>query len=98
VLELLPDPKDNSTKSIRRYLGPTYMQADLPTMPAALQPPHIDRRIAAQLSGFTIHGRCEGLEQLVPDSPNRRLKMIRISGPKVIKDMRQHLDVAGDWR
>jgi hypothetical protein len=54
IKELLPDPHDDRTKWIRRYLPLTYSGRALLRLPAAIQPPHIDRRIVAQLSAFTI--------------------------------------------
>jgi len=93
--EFLPDPKDKRTKWIRRYLPETYSRARLPRLPAALQPPHIDQRIAAQLSAFTIHGRSPvGLEQVARHSTGPRLAKIRIPA-SCVADIRRRLMLSG---
>jgi len=95
---LLPeadDPRDRDL--LRLYLGEAFPQrrARLPDFPIALQPPHIDRRIAAQLSSFTIHGRDPmGLEHLAES--NRRPRLAKITIPRgSIGRMREQLLDAG---
>jgi hypothetical protein len=93
--ELLPDPRDERTKWIRRYLPLTYAERVLPRLPAAIQPPHIDRRIAAQLSAFTIHGRLRiGLEKLVGAVRNAHLAKIHIP-EDCVGPLRRHLSLCG---
>jgi FRG domain-containing protein len=95
VREFLPDPDDRRTSWIRRYLPRTYSQARLPRLPAALQPPHIDRRIAAQRSAFTIHGSSRlGLEEAARQADDPRLAKIRIPAARV-EEIRRHLMLAG---
>jgi len=95
--EYMPAPTDKRTKWIRSYLSRSFPRTPtkLPPFPAPLQPPHIDRRIAAQLSAFTIHGsRKRGLEDIARTVPDARLAAIRI--PKAnVKKIRYHLAVAG---
>jgi len=80
-----------------RYLGEMFPEksAQLPDFPIALQPPHIDRRIAAQLSSFTIHGRDPlGLEHFAASSQRPRLAKITLPRASV-KRMREQLLDAG---
>jgi hypothetical protein len=80
--KLLPDPEDRRDRTLLR----TYLPDPFPTRrpiwpesPIALQPPHIDRRIAAQLSSFTIHGKDPlGLETVASRSKRARLAKITI--------------------
>jgi len=84
ILEYMPDPADQRTEWIRRYLPETFFKASLPKFPAALKPPYIDRRIAAQLSAFTIHGAIrDGLGSLVDLDATPRLGKIRIQARHV---------------
>ena len=97
IQKYMPAPTDRRTKWIKSYLPRAFPRtsAKLPPWPAPIQPPHIDRRIGAQLSAFTIHGtRKKGLEDIALTAQNARLAVIRI--PKVnVKNMRYHLAVAG---
>jgi hypothetical protein len=75
--------------------SPDVLRTFFPKFPAAIQPPHIDRRIAAQLSAFTIHGRShEGLEMLVAQRPNAHLAKIVIPADCVTR-LRKHLSLCG---
>jgi hypothetical protein len=79
VLDYTPDPRDPRTEWICRYLPPTFEKEELPLLPAAVSPQHIDRRIVAQLSAFTIHGKAHyGLERAARTSDEPRLAQIRI--------------------
>jgi len=81
IQDYLPDPNDKKTAWILRYLPTTYTNARRPRLPAALQPPYIDRRIAAQLSAFTIHGSDkDSLETVARTSNDPHL--IKIVVPK----------------
>ncbi len=91
----MPGPRNARTKWIRRYLPPTYSERSLPRLPAAVQPPHIDRRIAAQLSAFTIHGRLRtSLETLVGGERGAHLAKIVIPVDCVSR-LRRHLSLCG---
>jgi hypothetical protein len=95
IREYMPDPTDKRTKWIRAYLPRAFASAKLPPLPAPLQPPHIDRRIGAQLSAFTIHGARErGLEFIARTTRDARFAAIRIPRANV-KNIRYHLAVAG---
>jgi hypothetical protein len=77
----LPDPADKKTRWILDYLPETYSKRRLPRWPAALRPPHIDRRIAVQLSAFTIHGsHPDGLLEVA--AHDRRARLVRVRVPK----------------
>jgi hypothetical protein len=94
--KLLPDPEDRrDRKLLRRYLPDLFPtpRPHLPDSPIALQPPHIDRRIAAQLSSFTIHGRQpRGLEIVAARSPRPHLAKITIPRGSVKRILEQLLD------
>ncbi len=91
ILDYMPDPTDKRTKWIRKYLPKTFSKDKLPALPAAVEPPHIDRRIAAQLSTFTIHGDLHnGLGHIARTSPDARLARIRIP-ERAVKAVRTHL-------
>jgi hypothetical protein len=96
IQEYMPDPTDKRTKWIRAHLPRVFSKhAKLPLFPAPLQPPHIDRRIGAQLSAFTIHGARErGLESIARTTPDPRLAVIRIPRANV-RNIKYHLAVAG---
>jgi hypothetical protein len=96
--KLLPDPDDDRDKDVlRQYLPDPFPKKKIifPDLPIALQPPHVDRRIAAQLSSFTIHGKEQsGLEIVANRDTNSRLAKIRI--PRVaLKRMREQLIDSG---
>jgi hypothetical protein len=93
---LLPeadDPRDQAV--LNHYLGEAFpdRRPSLPRFPLALQPPHIDRRIAAQLSCFTIHGADElGLERFAEASGSARLAKITVPRESVHRMLLQLLD------
>jgi hypothetical protein len=79
ALDHLPDPTDRKTKWILDYLPEAYSARPLPRLPAALRPPHIDRRIAVQLSAFTVHGsHPDGLVEVAARDRHARLVRLRI--------------------
>jgi len=93
---LLPEADDRRDRHLLKlYLGEAFPQkrARLPDFPIALQPPHIDRRIAAQLSSFTIHGRDPlGLEHFAASSRRPRLAKITIPRASITRMREQLLD------
>ena len=95
ALDHLPDPTDLKTRWIVDYLPEAYSAKPLPRLPAALRPPHIDQRIAVQLSAFTIHGsNPDGLLQVAARDRHARLVRLRIPKQKA-KTMRDELDLCG---
>jgi hypothetical protein len=76
---LLPGWDDSS-----RYLSAPYVhRSDPPTLPAAIDPPFIARRVAVQHSHFTIFGTDpNGLNQL-EETPGCRLVQIRLPKGKI---------------
>jgi hypothetical protein len=95
VFEYMPDPDDDRTKWIRVYLPETFSKKALPRFPAPLRPPQIHRRIAAQLSAFTIHGSHQrGLEQVALLAKSPQLLKIRIPG-RYIATIREDLETCG---
>jgi hypothetical protein len=67
----------------RRIVSPYFRENDLPRYPIAILPPHIDKRITAQKSVFTIHGsdKC-GLENLCASQKDAQLVQMRLDGKK----------------
>ena len=62
---------------VRDYLED---HSDLPNLPIAVIPPHINERIVAQKSVFTVHGRLRnGLHAVGKQNENRELVQLRIS-------------------
>ena len=54
--------------------------SDLPDLPVAVMPPHINERIVAQKSVFTVHGRLHnGLHAVGKQNEKRELVQLRIS-------------------
>jgi hypothetical protein len=96
--ELLPEADDvRDTELLNEYLPHAFPQRRhrLPEFPIAVQPPHIDRRIAAQLSSFTIHGRDPmGLENVAQSCRSPRLAKVTIPAGS-IRRMREQLLDAG---
>ncbi len=94
--KLLPDPDDPRDKELLgKYLPDPFptKKLRLPDLPIALQPPHIDRRIAAQLSSFTLHGREPyGLELAAGKTAAARLAKINIPRACVKRMLEQMLD------
>jgi len=97
LAKLLPeadDPRDS--KLLSTYLTELVFPQQrfrLPELPLAIQPPHIDRRIAAQLSSFTIHGRDPlGLERVAGSLQKARLAKITIPRGAVKRMAAQLLD------
>jgi len=95
LLDYLPDPTDAKTKWILGYLPATFSGKPLPRPPAALRPPYVDRRIAVQLSAFTIHGsRPDGLREVASRDKGARLVRIRIP-KRHVKAIREELELCG---
>jgi len=95
ILKYMPDPSDERTKWIREYLPLEFSESTLPMYPAPLRPPQIHRRIAAQLSAFTIHGRVhKGLEELALQVGRPRLLKIRIPS-RFVASIRADLETCG---
>ncbi len=95
VLDHLPDPADPKTNWILSYLPTTFSGRPLPRPPAALRPPHVDRRIAVQLSAFTIHGsRPDGLREVASRVKQARLVRIRIP-KRQVKAIWNELELCG---
>jgi hypothetical protein len=92
----LPDPTDNRTAWIRAYLPRAFpKEKQLPQLPAPLLPPQIDRRIAAQLSAFTIHGaKPRGLEFIARTAKDARLAQIGIPR-SMVRRIRKQLVLSG---
>jgi len=94
--KLLPDPDDpRDEELLKTYLPDSFptRRARLAEFPIALQPAHVDRRIAAQLSSFTIHGREPyGLEALAEKTAVARLAKIKIPRGSVKRMLEQMLD------
>jgi hypothetical protein len=65
----------------RRYVSKYFMEEELPPYPIAVLPPHIDKRITAQKSVFTIHGRkVDGFEKLCASQKNAQLAKLYLNG------------------
>ncbi len=94
--EILPAPDDERDREIlSRYLREPFpaKRMRLPELPIALQPTQIDRRIAAQLSCFTVHG-CDpsGLETVAQRAKRARLIKIKIPRASIARMLDQLLD------
>ena len=63
-------------KIVREYLED---HSDLPNLPIAVIPPHINERIVAQKSFFTVHGRLRNGLQAVGKENDHRELVLRIS-------------------
>jgi hypothetical protein len=95
ALDHLPDPTDPKTRWIVDYLPEAYSAKPLPRLPATLRPPHIDQRIAVQLSAFTIHGsNPDGLLKVAERDRHARLVRLRIPKGKA-KTIWGELDLCG---
>ena len=73
---------DTSQDSDDRQIANKYLFAseDLPRFPIAVSPPHINERIAAQKSSFTVHGSLNnGLFRLWREDNQGQLAQLRIS-------------------
>ncbi len=67
-----------------RIISPYLSDAHLPPNPVAVLPPHIDRRIVAQKSVFTVHGsRQDGIGDLCLRVRNAQLAQLRLDGTKI---------------
>jgi hypothetical protein len=67
-----------------QIISPYLSDANLPPDPVAVLPPHIDRRIVAQKSVFTIHGsRKDGIGDLCRKHKNAQLAQLRLDGGKI---------------
>ncbi len=73
----------------RKIVPPYFQENKLPDYPIAVLPPHIDKRIIAQKSVFTIHGRkVDGFADLCSLHPNAQLAKLCLDGSKtdIFKD------------
>lgn len=67
-----------------RIISPYLNDAALDPDPVAVLPPHIDRRIIAQKSVFTIHGsRQDGIGDLCRRYKNAQLVQLRLNGKNI---------------
>jgi hypothetical protein len=97
LAKLLPEADDRRDVDVlKTYLTELVFPQKrfrLPEFPLAIQPSHIDRRLAAQLSSFTIHGRDPvGLERVAEDDPHSRLAKITIPREAVKRMLMQLLE------
>lgn len=68
---------------VRSYLPFPFRKNKRPKLPISIDPPHVDRRLAAQRSHFTLHGTDHlGLEAARKKSRGSRLKKIVVDGSK----------------
>jgi FRG domain len=68
-----------------------------PTVPAAIEPPHVDRRLAVQRSHFVIFGKTKDLARTrAAREPIRTRRLVRILIPSIsIKAIYEELENAG---
>jgi hypothetical protein len=85
---------ETRNQEVSDYLAKAFSDRRLPSLPVAVAPPHVFRRMSAQQSAFTIHGsQPDGLSDVHGDG-DRRLVKIAIPGP-AITDIRKDLGTAG---
>lgn len=73
--EVSQDPEDRAIT--KKYL---FDSPNLSKYPIAIAPPHINERITAQKSSFTVHGALKtGLHRLWKESDGKQLVQLRIS-------------------
>ncbi len=66
-------------KISRKHVPSYFREKRLPSLPLAVLPPHIDRRIVAQKSVFTVHGRGkDGLMSVCRRYKNAQLAQLRL--------------------
>jgi hypothetical protein len=73
----------------RKVVPPYFKEDKLPPYPIAVLPPHIDKRIIAQKSVFTIHGeKRDGLADLCASHKNAQMAKLCLDGTKtgIFKD------------
>ena len=62
---------------VDRYL---YDSEELPDFPISISPPHVNRRITAQIAGFTVHGSIKsGLNDLWEGDEGKQLAQLTIN-------------------
>jgi len=61
-----------------KYLEPLGSRLQYPSMPVAIRPTHVSRRVAVQLSCFTVHGSNRDAFSALAEEPNNGLAKIRI--------------------
>jgi hypothetical protein len=90
------DEKTDFLLSYSRKVVPPYFQEDkLPLYPIAVLPPHIDKRIIAQKSVFTIHGKKkDGLADLCASRKGAQMAKLCLDGSKT-DTFRDQLITAG---
>jgi hypothetical protein len=82
-------------KASRRIVSPYLREKGLPDYPVAVLPPHIDRRIVAQKSVFTIHGRKQdGIADLCARYKDAQLAKLHLDGNN-IETLKDQLITAG---
>ena len=84
---------DDNDKHVNKYL---YDNKELPPLPIAITPSHIDNRIKSQKSAFTIHGSLKnGFEQSYL-SNEKDFKLCKIIvKPSQVYSIKAELDYAG---
>jgi hypothetical protein len=71
------------TVEAKRYLPLPFRRKKRPKLPISIDPPHVDRRLAAQRSHFTLHGVDPlGIETAKRRSRHNRLRKIAVDGSK----------------
>ncbi|HUO33564.1 MAG TPA: FRG domain-containing protein [Candidatus Acidoferrum sp.] len=90
-----PGLSKKDTKKYAPWLPDRFGSRGLrPTLPIAIYPSYIDRRIVAQRSCFTIHGKTrEGLDQMFGHNADH-LSKITVPG-YAVEDVKRELRIAG---
>jgi hypothetical protein len=71
------------SREVKSYLPFPFRKKKRPKLPISIDPPHVDRRLAAQRSHFTLHGIVPlGLEAAKRKSRPSRLRRIVVDGSK----------------
>jgi len=71
------------TVDAKPYLPLPFRRKRRPKLPVSIDPPHVDRRLAAQRSHFTLHGIDPlGIEAAKSKSRASRLRKITVDGSK----------------
>jgi hypothetical protein len=88
--------KDSKGAVIQRYLNLKKSgKRRTPKFPMAIDPPHVDRRVAVQRSHFVLFGtRKNGLVELAKGRKEVKLLKIRITSSG-IKKIRENLETCG---
>ncbi|HXN65722.1 MAG TPA: FRG domain-containing protein [Candidatus Acidoferrales bacterium] len=82
-------------KESLRWLPEPFEESLTVTLPVAIDPPHVARRVSVQRSRFTVHGTSKrGLDALVTNNPESRLVKFLISN-KAAKEILEDLSTCG---